>query len=477
MQLKYKIIIAISSLLLILSISLSSICYLGALDNTQEQLKVQSLPLSLDNIYSDIQKRIVEPELVSSMMATDTFVQAWLKNGEKDRAEIIRYLKAIKNKYNMFSVFFVSDKTKDYFTNKGFVEKISKNNPANQWYYHFKAGQDSKELNLDFNKHISNNLVLFINYKILDKDFNCLGATGVALKLSYINDLLKKFRQEYNFKVTFFNQKGDIVLSENRNLRFKNIDDMIALKPYKDMILSKKEKSFDYIKNSQKHIVRTKYIPALNLYLSVDANLEDFIQKTKQALYINIFTSFIITLIILMIVFVTIKKYSDKIETLSNYDPLTAIPNRRYFGALFDKQLLLSHRNKNDIAILFIDIDDFKSINDRFGHHTGDEVLKMIAKILSTNIRETDLIARWGGEEFLIALIDSPIDESLKVTEKLRLAIEKDTELKKLLNENLTASFGLSMLLETDSQDDIISRADTAMYDSKQSGKNKITVN
>ena len=473
---KYKIIIIVTSLLLILSISLSSISYISALNNTQEQLKVQSLPLSLDNIYTDIQKSIIEPHLVSSMMANDTFVQEWLKNGEKDKDKIIIYLKSIKNKYNMFSTFFVSEKTKDYYTNNGFIEKLSKENLSNKWYYDFREIQESKELNLDYNKNISNSLILFINYKILDKDFNYMGTTGVALKLSYINDLLKKFRQEHNFIVTFFDNTGNIVLSENHDIHLKNINDIVELKPYKDIILSKKLKFFEYFKNDQKHIVNTKYIPELNLYLSVDANLDHFTSKTKQTLYVNILTSFIITLIISIIIFITIKKYSHKIEKLSHYDALTNIPNRRYFEDLCHKQILSCKRNQNDMAIVFIDIDNFKSINDSFGHNTGDEVLKIIAEILSTNIRESDLIARWGGEEFVISLIDSSLDDSLKIVEKLRLTIEKNIELKKLIGSSITGSFGISMYKDTDTQAEIIARADKAMYTSKLNGKNKVTV-
>ena len=449
---------------------------MSALNSTHKQLKKQSLPLSLDNIYTDIQKSIIEPHLVSSMMANDTFVQEWLLDGEEENAKIIRYLKSIKNKYNMFSTFFVSDKTQDYYTNNGFIEKLTKDNPAHKWYFNFKEIQESKELNLDYNKNLSNSLILFINHKILDKDYNYLGTTGVALKLSYINDLLKKFRQEHHFIVTFFNQDGTIVLTEKAVVRSKNIDDIPELKPYKDIILSKELKSFEYVKNKQKHIVNTKYIPELNLYLSVDANLEDFIYKTKQTLYLNILTSFIITIMILIIVFLTIKKYSHEIEKLSNYDILTSVPNRRYFEELFHKQILVCRRNKNDMAIVFVDIDDFKSINDTFGHNTGDEVLKILAKILSTSIRETDLIARWGGEEFVIALVNSSVDESLKVAEKLRLAIENDGKLKKLINHPVTGSFGLTMLNEHDTQDEIIARADGAMYTSKENGKNRITM-
>ncbi len=117
---KYRVVFLITTLLIILSLSISTINYVVSLNNAQSQLKDQALPLSLDNIYMDIQKSIIQPYLVSSLMANDTFVQDWLVNDEDNSQKIIRYLEAIKNKYDMFNTFLVSDKTKNYYNSKRF---------------------------------------------------------------------------------------------------------------------------------------------------------------------------------------------------------------------------------------------------------------------------------------------------------------------------------------------------------------------
>ncbi|WP_226800284.1 hypothetical protein [Aliarcobacter butzleri] len=125
---KYKVVVLITILLIFFSILLSVVNYIVSLNNAQNQLKEQALPLSLDNIYTDIQKNIIQPYLVSSMMANDTFVQEWLTSDEENNQRIERYLEAIKNKYDMFNTFLVSDKTKNYYTQSGFVEKVDEKN-------------------------------------------------------------------------------------------------------------------------------------------------------------------------------------------------------------------------------------------------------------------------------------------------------------------------------------------------------------
>ena len=212
-----------------------------SLKNTEEHLKNQSLPLSLDNIYTDIQKHIVEPYLVSSMMANDTFVKDWLVHNENDSTKIIKYLNTIKNKYKMFSTFLVSDSTMSYYTYNGFVENIKKENPTNKWYFDFKDSQKHHEINLDFNENLANSMMMFINYKIYDSSFQILGATGIALKISYIDDMLKMFRQKHNFIVTFYDKNAKVVLAEKgmRDDRFLLSKDVS--KELKDKIISKWE--------------------------------------------------------------------------------------------------------------------------------------------------------------------------------------------------------------------------------------------
>lgn len=472
MNLKNKVVFIVTFLLISFSVGSSVLNYLKSLEETEIQLKERSLPLSIDNIYTEVQKNLIEPTLVSSMMANDTFLKDWLLHKEVDVEKIAKYLETIKNKYNMFSAFLVSDKTKNYYTSKGILETVEEGNPNNAWYFRFSDIQEPYEINLDFNKYMGDSLIMFINYKMFDDEYHYLGATGIGIKISYINEMLKHFRVKYNFNVFFVNNAGDVVLSEVGMNRVSNLKESKEFNALKNDILETTPKTMEYSKDGKKYILNTKYIKELNLYLLVEAEIGKFTQEVEKTFYLNLIVSLMVTFIIIAIILYTIKGYNKKLEQLAAYDSLTKLPNRRTFNLNFEKALRLFNRDNIERSIIFLDIDNFKLINDNYGHLIGDKVLKRIAIILGMQIRSSDNIARWGGEEFLILLNDSSLNDSFEVAEKIRIAFENDIELHDLIKGGVTASFGVTSFQEGDTIEKIISRVDDALYKAKHVGKN-----
>jgi len=475
-NLKYRVVSIVTFLLLSLSIGTSILNYVKSLDETQKQLKNSSLPLSIDNIYTEIQKNIIEPNLISSMMASNTFLKDWLVHEEQNVEKITRYLSTVKNKYNMFNTFLVSHKSKNYYSSKGVLEKVAKDNPNSKWYFDFKDIQSKHEINLDFNKHMDESMIMFINYKIFDDQFQYLGATGIALKTSYVNEMLSFFRKKYNFNVYFVNKKGAVVLSEIGMNTLKNINDIKELLPLKDDIFDLNSQTIEYKKENNHFLLNTKYIEELDLYLIVEAQIEDFTKEVQKTFYINLFISLLVTFIVILIILYTIKRYNKQLEFLAHHDPLTALPNRRHFNDNVENALSLFKRNKNDKSLLFFDIDDFKKVNDTYGHLIGDKVLVRIAELLKSTIRKSDYISRWGGEEFSILLHDIDIDKSEAFALKLKNSIASDDLLKKYVQSGVTASFGVTGFKDDDTIDSIVSRVDTALYEAKNSGKNQVKI-
>lgn len=474
MNTRYRIVFIIAFLLIGLSVSLSTVNYVITLESTQKQLENSSLPLSTDNIYTEIQKHIIEPDLVASMMAQDTFLKDWLIHREKEGKSITEYLDSIKNKYGMFTTFLASEKTRNYYTSKGFIEKMDEKNPTNNWYFSFKQSQNTHEVNLDYNENIDNSMIMFINHKIFDNNEHIIGATGIGLRISYIDEMLKRFRKNYKFNVFFVNTKGKIVLYERGKNKLKNIKDNPELDSYKDQMLGKKNSLIKYTKEGEEYLVSSKFVPELGLHLLVEAKISDFTNDVIRTFYLNLYVSLFISIIIVLIILTLIKKYNSKLENLANHDELTNLPNRRVFDDNLKHVILLNERKPSNISVLFSDIDDFKKVNDTFGHDAGDQVLKRIATIIKQNVRQSDFFARWGGEEFIIAFIDSSLENSEEIANKLRKSIESDKELHELTNYNITSSFGLTQLKEKDTLESVLKRVDKALYNAKQSGKNKI---
>ena len=162
-------------------------------------------------------------------------------------------------------------------------------------------------------------------------------------------------------------------------------------------------------------------------------------------------------------------------QQLAITDQLTQTYNRLHLENIFKSEIKRSERYNGTYSVLLMDVDNFKSINDNFGHDIGDIVLVEIVKLLKKNIRDVDILGRWGGEEFLIISTQTTIDEAEVIGEKLRAIIEYysfDTI------GNITCSFGISEYKDTDkSSKDVIKRADDALYGSKNNGRNRVTVN
>ena len=167
----------------------------------------------------------------------------------------------------------------------------------------------------------------------------------------------------------------------------------------------------------------------------------------------------------------TLYKQLQNYKYEANYDRLTQVYNRNMFDALMDKKISLAKRERKSFVFAILDIDFFKDINDTYGHLVGDEVLYTLAKFAQNQIRESDIFARWGGEEFAI-ILDTDIEDGFIVIDNLRQKLQEhifETV------THLTCSFGVSSFKEGDTKEKLLKRADNALYKSKISGRNRVS--
>ncbi len=158
-------------------------------------------------------------------------------------------------------------------------------------------------------------------------------------------------------------------------------------------------------------------------------------------------------------------------------DELTELANRRYFMELLETELRRAERFAEPLALVFADLDDFKRVNDRFGHHVGDDVLRAFADVIRKRVRAIDLAARLGGEEFAVLLLETDLVGAEALAESLRTAIETlDVRIPGGGIVKVTASFGVAAYPETHSADELMTTADRALYQAKREGKNRVSV-
>ncbi len=169
-----------------------------------------------------------------------------------------------------------------------------------------------------------------------------------------------------------------------------------------------------------------------------------------------------------------LKRNEARIHELMLRDPLTGVHNRRALNERLTEELARSRRFGHPLALLMLDVDHFKAINDRYGHQTGDQVLTVIGRCLREHVRRIDFVARYGGEEFVILLPETDREGARRFAERLRQAVaalELGGEL-----ASPTVSIGVAVSREADTPDSLLQRADAALYAAKRAGRNRVMV-
>jgi diguanylate cyclase (GGDEF)-like protein len=468
---RYQLILALSLLLVGGFAATSLIGYHVSRQAIRDAIIDQDLPLTSSNIYSEIQKDLVRPVLVSMTMAHDTFLRDWVLRGEQDANEMARFLKEVRERHGAFSSFFVSERTANYYTGEGILKRVSSFEPRDAWYYRVRGMSEEYEINVDPDLANKDALTIFINYRVFDYDGNYIGVTGIGLTVDAVSRLVAEYQQRFNRTIYFVNSRGERVNFANRR-ETVDLREVPDVGPLMERIFEKKRGSYQYDANGDSHILHVNYLPELKWYLFVEQNESVALAGIRQTLYVNLAISLVVTLIVLFLTQLALSRYQRRLEEMAATDELTGLLNRHAFTILIGRLLAEYRRDLRPISVLLVDIDHFKRINDNHGHLAGDAVLAKIAGILQEGLRASDLAVRWGGEEFLVVLKGCDLEEAKHIAEKLRAAIAAQPIGVEGRSIEVTASFGVSQFDGTELPTQTVSRADAALYWAKQEGRN-----
>lgn len=460
-----------------LATSLAS--YYAALETVRDNIVNTELPLTSDNVYSEIQKDLVRPVLIGSMMARDTFVRDWVMAGEQDTAQMTRYLSEVQEHYGAVTSFFVSENTHTYYQAKGVLKQVKLNEPRDDWYFRVRDMQAPYEINVDVDLANQDRLTFFINHRVFDYQQRFIGATGVGLTVDAVVQLIDAYQQRYGRSVYFVDASGRIALTgANGGPEGAKTGQMLSEVPGLAELQTKlpqpQSGNFEYQAQGRAHFLNVRFIPELNWYLFVDKQENGVLAGIRRSLYVNLLICLLVIGVVLGLVSIALRRYQARIATLATTDSLTGLPNRRGFDLLVNQAIQESRREQSPLCALLLDLDNFKQLNDSQGHLAGDEVLRGFAQQLQNNLRQSDIICRWGGEEFILLLKNTTPQQAHQLGEKIRQQTEQTPF---LFNGNalqVTVSIGLSELRSGDALDHLLARADQALYRAKQTGRNRL---
>ncbi len=378
---KRKLITTLAVLLVTGFAATSLVNYFVSKSVIRESIVARELPLTADNLYSEIQKDLVRPVLIASMMASNTFLRDWVVNGEQDGAKITQYLREVKQQYGAFTTFFISERTRVYYQTEGILKKVSEDAPRDAWYFRVRNMDAPYEISFDPDFANKDVLTTFINFRVFDNAGNYLGVAGVGIAVDTIRGLLDKYQQRYRSNVYFFDQQdGALLFGTDAHVAGTKISSIDGLGTLAERIRRDGAGDYEYEAGGRTHLLNVRLVPELKWYLLVE----------------------------------------------------------------------------------------------RVGHLTGDGVIRQVARLIKAALRHSDIVCRWGGEEFLVVIKGSAGTEALPLAEKIRSTVEAGAFRCRDTVVPVTISLGIASYIDGETPDELIARADQALYAAKGEGRNLV---
>ncbi|TVP78861.1 MAG: sensor histidine kinase [Puniceicoccaceae bacterium] len=290
--------------------------YLVARENVRTTISESTLPLTSDNVYSEIQRDLLRPIFIASMMASDTFLRDWVLGGELDQSSIVRYLHEIKIEYGTITSFFVSNKSLNYYYAHGLLKSVSEDDPRDKWYFRVRDMETPYEINVDPDMANQDEMTIFINYRTKDYAGNFIGATGVGLTVNRMNHLISRYEAKYDRQIYFVDSSGTLVLrpSNSPMLRYNNLQEIEGLAGHVESLLDGTAESITYVRGNDRRIMNSRFVPELDWYLIVEQSEASMLAPLRRQLHVNLLTALLTTAIVAATCIFAVRTHEHGIE-------------------------------------------------------------------------------------------------------------------------------------------------------------------
>ena len=298
----------------------SAVSFVIFRNSIRESILRNELPLSSDNIYSEIQRDLFEPILISSLMANDTFLRDWIVAGERDDTAVTRYLQRIQEQYGTITAFFVSESTRNYYHSTAPTRPVREGVENDAWFFRVRAMDPMYEINIDPDLANRNTMTIFINYRVLDKQGEFLGATGVGLSVTAVKSLINDYHRRYHRDVFFYNREGQLVLhrldkdaDQQALLAHRELGDTLPLILER---LNAGEKEIDVSGESRTGaLANFRYIPELDWILVVEQSSDGTRPALLRSFALNMLICLVTSVILLLFIYRTSLRYHESLES------------------------------------------------------------------------------------------------------------------------------------------------------------------
>lgn len=453
-------------MIVIFSVALSAVISLSTSVENQSLLERKSLTPALDIIT----QKILKPLFIAETVARASSLKLHMENDVIDEQKIIEKLKAISDEFDM-DFFVASEKTRLQYNSDGSTLALTEEQV--EWYFR------AKNLPQDIIAALGNreDIRIYFDVKVHNTQGEFLGFIGVSKRLASFVASFEEIKNKFDYNFVFVDQNNDIVLSSDKRLvadgnRIKKLQELAWFKA-----LTPEQQSDGYpnenllVKvNGDDLLIARADLKALHwkLYLINSLNVRQ--SDSTKAFILQTVNIIILLLLALLMGRIALPYIQAEFANKHQNDPLTQLPNRAHLAWRF-KQM---RDEKQSVCAIMVDIDLFKIVNDTYGHAAGDLILCEFAKVIKLQLRDEDVIGRWGGEEFVILLPSTEFKIARDVAERARVTISEHKFKADGKELKITASFGVAFRASADKLEDIVKHADQALYLAKGEGRNTV---
>jgi diguanylate cyclase (GGDEF)-like protein len=473
---KGKLLAFLAVLLVVGFTGTSLLAFKAARDGVRTSIEENALPVAAESVYARLQRDLVEPIFVSSMMANDTFLHDWVLDGEQPPEAMQKFLTEIQSRYDTITAFFVSDYSRRYYHPQGILKLVDPDEWRDAWYWRVRGMAEPYELNVDVDLANADALTVFINYRVVDVDGEFLGAAGVGLTVDAMAGMAARLRDEFGTSVYFVDPDGIIVagMPAGHKTPLPTVNHYPPLRDVAMKAIKAGGGAFRYHTGDGDVLLHVRWLPEVHWFLFVEQAEAASVAGSRRALRLNLGVYTGILILVLLAATFTVDRFQSRLERAATHDTLTGALNRLAFSAVADHAIKDARRTGVPLSAVMVDADGFKAVNDRFGHPDGDKVLKAIVGAVTGVMRQSDAFCRWGGEEFLFLLPGCEPEAAQAVAEKVRAAVAETTI--KDCPVMVTLSAGIATLQEKEDFDALVRRADNALLQAKRAGKNRSVI-
>ena len=468
-----NVIIIVLILIVYTTVQLGEISYFKKLAAKQAENDVK---LTAMDINSDITGTVNNQIIMSRILCDDQFIKEWARNEPSETvgqasAALYDYLRQYRLEYGYNCVFFISDKTKNYYSDKGFNKTLDLNSETDSWYRSFLDKRLRFDTQVDTDELNDDAITLFVNCVIQDKGFKTLGVVGVAKSLDSYQNEIPKFEEEYNVKICLVDTRP-IQNAYSGSYKYYSKPDVAAEKMglTEEQVSTKVEVGAPVTFFNGNICTCIVYNSTLGWNILVQKDIGKAVDFMLMQTYRRSAIVFMFILVYIVMSFNLLAKMRQMSRAAENIDELTGLYNNKIFKETYQKKLSKNFGKNEPPTFFMVDIDNFKTFNDTYGHLYGNSIIKIVADGLKMAVENKGMAARWGGDEF-IGVIRTSEEEAKAILEKLMEELKKaDTQ------KPVTLSCGMVKVNPQISFEKNMEIADKALYYSKTHGKGRVTL-